>query len=161
MGLGLGPLVAQGPQRRQSVRLPGTDIMLEAGWKLVWTADQRCAYAIPAAWLMSGDGRRAEPPEGTVSVSVVAIDAPDWAAHRSAIKRAMPAVTVREDSAHRLWVERWEGAWLWQHVSVSEGSGVCSADIQTHPGNRFPDIVRKIAMSVFVAQDADRERLTR
>ena len=160
--LGHSPaVIAQGPQRGQSVRVPGTDITLEAGWRLLWTADQRCLYAIPAAWMVSGGGRRAEPPDGTVTVSVVAIEAPDWPSHRRAIKRAMPAGTVREETSHRLWVERSEGSWQWQHVSVSEGTGGCSADIETHPGDWFPDVVRKIASSVRVAHDADRQWLTR
>ncbi len=111
--------------------------------------------------MVSGDGRRAEPSDGTVTVSVVAIDAPDWSSHRRAIKRAMPAGTVREETSHRLWVERSEGSWRWQHVSVSEGAGVCSADIETHPGDWLPDVVRKIASSVRVAHEADRQWLTR
>jgi hypothetical protein len=147
---------AQGPQRQRAVRVPGTDIMLDGGWQLLWTADRRCSYAVPASWRVSADGRSTAQPDGAVRVTVSAIDAASSSAHRAAVKAAMRAATVREDTPRRLWVEGMDGPWAWQHVSVDDGARVCSADIESRTRDRAQDVVQKIALSVRVAHDDDR-----
>ena len=148
---------AQGPQRQHAVRIPGTDIMLDGGWQLLWTADGRCSYAVPASWPTSAGGRRTTRPDGAISVSVSAIDAVSASAHRAAVKAAMRSATVREDTRARLWIEGTDGPWAWQHVSVSDGARMCNADIESRPRDRALDVVQKIASSVRVAYDGDRQ----
>lgn len=144
----------QGPTRNQTVRLPGTDIVLRAGWQLVWTGDGRCAFSVPASWFVSADRRWAAPPHGGVFVSVSAFDT-SWSAHLAAIKRAMQTSTVREDSSTRFWVERTDGRRIQQHVSVGNGTGVCSADIEAQSAADATDVLRNIASSIRVAHDGD------
>jgi hypothetical protein len=147
--------LAQGPQRQRAVRVPGTDIMLDGGWQLLWTADRRCSYAVPASWRVSADGRSTARPDGAVKVTVSAVDAASSSAHRAAVKAAMPAATVREDTPRRLWLEGMDGSWAWQHVSVDAGARLCSADIESRSRDREPELVQKIALSVRVAHDDD------
>jgi hypothetical protein len=149
--------IAQGPQRQQAVRIPGTDIVLDGGWQLLWTADGRCSYAVPAAWRKSDDGRRTTQPDGAITVTVSAIDGASSSAHRAAVKAAMRFATVREDTRVRLWLEGMDGPWAWQHVSVSDGERTCTADIESRPRDRARDVVQKIALSVRVALDGDRQ----
>lgn len=148
---------AQGPQRQRAVRIPGTDIMLDGGWQLLWTADGRCNYAVPASWRVSADGRSATQLDGAVMVTVSAIGAASSSAHRAAVKAAMRAATVREDTPRRLWIEGIDGPWAWQHVSVNDGARVCAADIESRTRDRVLDVVQKIALSVRVAHDDDRQ----
>lgn len=153
--------LAQGPQRQRAVRVPGTDIMLDGGWQLLWTADGRCNYAVPASWRVSADRRSTAQPDGAVMVTVSAIDAASASAHRAAVKAAMRTATVREDTPRRLWVEEMDGPWAWQHVSVDDGARGCSADIESRTRDRGLELVQKIALSVRVAHDDDRRWMKR
>ncbi len=160
--IGASAVRAQGPQRQHAVRIPGSgDIMLEAGWRLLWTIDRHCSYAIPAAWLVSGDGRRAEQPDGTVSIRVTPMTVASWLTHRTALKAAMAPATVHEETTRRIWIERIDGRWAWQHISVSDGTRTCAADIETKMRDRVPDTISRIAASVRVARDGETERVRR
>jgi len=148
-------VAAQGPQREHSVRIPDTDIVLDEGWSLVLTAGRRCAYAIPAAWPVSGDGARAVRPDGAVSVSVAEVDVTNWSSYRRAVQTAMQPVIVHEDTSQRFWVERVGAQRAWHHISVTDGARVCSADIQSASSEREPNVMQRIASSVRVAHDGD------
>jgi hypothetical protein len=140
---------------RHAVRVPGTDIMLEAGWELLQTIDGQCMYTVPATWVVSDDRRSARQPDGTTSLSVAALET-NWSWHRSAVRSTMLPATVLEDTDHRLWIERRDGQSWWQHVSVGEGGRVCAADIEARPPNRGPEVVQQIASSVRVSHGTAR-----
>lgn len=141
---------------QHAVRVPGTDIMLEAGWELLQTIDGQCMYTVPATWVVSDDRRSARQPDGTTSLSVAAIEVTSWSWHRSAVRSSMLPATVIEDTDHRLWIERRDGTSWWQHVSVGEGARVCVADIEARPRNHGPKVVQQIASSVRVSPNTGR-----
>jgi len=148
---------AQGPQRPRTLRLPWTGTVLETGWKLIVAADGRCFYTVPESWPVSGDGRQTVSPDGAMWVYLSATYVRSWSEYRETVKTAMQPAIVHVDVFSRLWVERIEGSRSWQHVLAGDRSNVCTADIETRSRERAADVVQKIASSVGVAHDGDRE----
>jgi hypothetical protein len=145
----VGPTGARAAQE-QYVRVPGTDVELEAGWQFLTTPDH-CAYAVPGSWNISGDARWARPVDRVGSVAVFRVTVASWSAHRAALRSAWRFAAVRKDTPTRLWMEQIEGPRVWDHISVTDGSQVCTADIEADANSTIADLVRKIAESLRVA----------
>jgi hypothetical protein len=150
--------VAQAPLRQAPVRIPGTDVVLEDGWTLVYTvgADYRCIYAVPASWVVSPQGWRAVDPRGAARVEVSALDYATWAALRSTVRTTVPSAALHEDTPRRLRIEVRDGARTWQRVAEGDGAHVCSADINdANVTEREEQVIRKIASTLHLSHASD------
>jgi hypothetical protein len=156
-----GPAVSAGqaPNRDRSVLLPDGKTVLEAGWQLVLAANASCVYVVPEKWPVSRDGRQAVAPDLAISVQLNTTH-DSWPAHRARIRSSMQPAVVHQDGSGRLWMEHSDGSRTWHHVSVTNGTDVCAVDLEVQ-GAAPADLVRRIASSVRVATDADREWLKR
>jgi hypothetical protein len=153
--VGLGS--AQNPLRPQTVTLPGTDIALEKGWRLLWTADDACLYTVPATWAPAANHAWAVRPDGRITVSVADTPSASWALYKRRVKDAVRPTAVLDDSDRRLWVERADPQRILHHLSISDGRTVCSADLEVQRSvEPTSDIVNKIIAGVRVAHHADR-----
>jgi hypothetical protein len=149
--------VAQGPLRLPPVRIPGTDVVLDDGWMLVYTDGtvRRCMYAVPPAWMVSGHGWSAMEPHGNAMVEVSLIEYPQWSALRAAVQAAQPSATWREDTPNRFRIEGVDGSRTWQYVAEGDGAHACTANIEVKRADRVQEVVQKIASSVHVAHGSD------
>jgi hypothetical protein len=121
---------AQRPERPQEVRVPGSGIVLHAGWQLL-TRD-RCRFTVPREWRPDAGHAFAFAPDGS-SLSVTTIGIANWAQQRARMLSVFGPVTlVHEDSARRLWFE-FGGPQRHQHyVSVIAGeSAACVGIVET------------------------------
>jgi hypothetical protein len=133
--------------------------VLEAGWQMVLAADAHCVYVVPEKWPISRDGRRAVAPDLAISIQLEATH-DSWSAHRAQVRKSMQPAVVHQDSHGRLWMEQSDGQHTRHHVSVTNGSDVCAADLEVR-GAPAAEVVQRIALSVRVATHADREWLKR
>jgi len=144
------PVAAQAQRPARAVRIPGTDVVLEDGWLFRSTKD-RCSYTVPGSWRVSADGRWASPPDGAASVGVFAITIASWSTHRATLKAAVRGATVRADTPRRFWIEWIDGPQTRQHISINDGTRVCTADIEATSKTVLPGVVQKIASSLSIA----------
>lgn len=141
-------LDAQRPERQQEVRIPGIDISLKAGWRLL--IHSGCRFAVPESWGMNGDASLALAPDGS-SLSVRIFGITSWSAHKAQIRAALGPVTiVHEDSEHRLWVEIGAKPRVQHYIDVANGLSVCSGLLEIRPTAtpNAKDITKRIADSI-------------
>jgi hypothetical protein len=144
---------AQGPERKQGIAVPGMDVSLTAGWKIVF--HQGCRFMVPAPWYLDADGGVAAASDGS-NISVRMFGVGNWSAHKSQIKAAFGQVTVvHEDSDRRLWLEIGDQRQVQHYVDAITGQIVCSAvlEIRRATASDTPDVMKKIVESVGPAGD--------
>jgi hypothetical protein len=144
---------AQRPERKQGIAIPGMDVTLSAGWKIVF--HQGCRFMVPAIWYLDADGGVAAAPDGS-NISIRMFNVGNWSAHKSQIKAAFGQVNlVHEDSERRLWLEIGDQRQVQHYVDVSIGTTVCSAllEIRRATASDTPEVTRKIVESVGPASD--------
>jgi hypothetical protein len=148
MGTGTAIVRAQRPERKRDVTVPGTDVVLSAGWKMVF--HQECRFMIPASWSVDPDGGIAVAPDGS-NISIRMFNVENWSAHKGRIKAAFGQVNrLHEDSERRLWLEIGDQRRAQHYVDVLSGPAVCSAviDIRRASASDGEDTIRKIVESV-------------
>ena len=139
---------AQGPERKQEVKIPGMDLWLKGGWQVLF--HQGCRFAVPVSWHADAEGSVATGPDGS-SVSVRIFRITKWSAHKGQIKAAFGRVNLmHEDSERRLWFEIGAKPRVQHYVDVLNGLSVCSAllDIRMATTPDAEDTTRRIAESV-------------
>jgi hypothetical protein len=152
----LAAATVQAPLRQRSVVLPGTDIVLEAGWRLLFTADAACAYLVPATWPIAPNHTWATMPDGRISATFDNQPSAGWAMHKMRLRETLKPATVLDDSDRRFWVELADSRRILHHISLTDGRTICSADVQVR---RTPEpaseIVDKIISGVRVTRAGD------
>jgi hypothetical protein len=143
------PIVrAQRPERKQGVTVPGMDVSLTAGWKIVF--HQGCRFMVPAVWYLDADGGVAAAADGS-NISIRMFNVGSWTAHKGQIKAAFGQVNLmHEDSDRRLWLEIGDQRQVQHYVDVPNGTTVCSAllEIRRATASDTPEVARKIVESV-------------
>jgi hypothetical protein len=156
VGVALAAATAQAPLWQRSVVLPGTDIVLEAGWRLLFTADAACAYMVPATWPIAANHRWVTRPDGHISATFDNQRSAGWTMYKMRIKETLRPTTVLDDSDRRFWVELADTQRIVHHISLTDGRTICSADVQMR---RSPEpaseIVNKIISGMRVTRADD------
>jgi len=146
----------QVPLRPNSIVLPGTDIVLEAGWRLVLTEDEACAFMVPATWPVALNHRWAATPDGHISATFDNPPPASWAMHKMRIRDAIRPTAVLDDSDRRLWVEFADERRILHHISLTDGRVICSADVQVQRSiEPTSDIVTKMISGMRVTRIGD------
>jgi hypothetical protein len=143
-----GATEAQGPVRQQEVRVPGTDVLLKAGWQLLF--DRACRFAVPGSWHLVGDTSFVRAPDGS-SLAVRVLRDVNWSAHKAQIRAAYVHLkVVHEDSAHRFWFEVGEEPLVQHYIAVSDGTTICTGllDIRSGAIPDREDTIKRIADSI-------------
>ena len=136
MAVGCPSLDAQKPERKQEVTIPGTDVSLKAGWRLLFY--KGCRFAVPVSWRPDADGCLAVAPDGS-NVSIRTFTIVTWSAHKAQIRAFFGhVIDVHEDSEHRLWFEIGGHARVQHYVDVPNGLGVCSGLLEVRAAT-MPD----------------------
>jgi len=144
---------AQRPERKQGITVPGMDVSLTAGWKIVF--HQGCRFMVPAPWYLDADGAVAAASDGS-NISIRMFNVASWSAHKSQIKAAFGQVNLlHEDSERRLWLEIGDQRQVQHYVDVPNGTTVCSAllEIRRATASDTPEVTRKIVESVGPTSD--------
>ena len=142
---------AQRPERQHEVRLPGTDVVLKAGWQLL--VYDGCMFAVPETWRPNATATFVSAPDGS-SISVARLPIQSWFAHKAKVKAAVTQVkVVHEDSATRLWLESRNNKSTQHYIDVPNGPSVCTGflDIQTATTLDAADTASSIAKSIGAA----------
>jgi hypothetical protein len=137
-------IVLQGPIRSTEVTVPGADIKLRVGWRLL--VQGGCRYSVPSTWRSTGGPVSA--PDGS-TVSVQAIHSENWPTYRTELRRSTGIAEVHEDSDSRLWIEfRYEG--LHEHyIAVPAPGAICAAVLELRDvSSRDQELMRGIAESI-------------
>jgi len=114
---------AQRPEQKQEIRVPGTRIMLKAGWQLLF--HDGCRFAVPGSWRPDVDGGLVSAPDGS-NLSVRMFRITSWSAHKAHIRAAFGQVKVlHEDSDRRLWFEIGDKQRTKHYIEVANGLSVC------------------------------------
>ena len=139
---------AQGPERKQEVTIPGTNLSLKGGWRVLF--HQGCRFAVPVSWHADTEGTLATAPDGSnILVGVFRINS--WSAHKAQIKAAFGHVNVmHEDNDRRLWFEIGDKPRVQHYVDVLNGPTVCSAILETRmiATSDADDTIKRIIDSV-------------
>jgi len=124
MGMMGRAVYAQRPERPQEVRVPGIDIMLRAGWQLLF--HDGCRVAVPPSWRADPDAGFVSGPVGD-SLSVQRFTITSWFAHKALVKAAFGRVNVvHEDSDRRLWLEIGDKHRTQHYIDVPHGLSTCT-----------------------------------
>jgi hypothetical protein len=156
----LAGATAQAPTRHRSVVLPGTDIVLEAGWQLVLTADEACAYTVPATWPVAPDHVWATKPDGRISAALAEQPSAAWTTYKQRLTAALQPTAVLDDSDRRLWVERADVRRILHHIALTDGRTICSVDIEVvRSPEPSSEIVSRIVSGLRVTRGRDLFRM--
>lgn len=142
---------AQRPERQHEVRLPGTDVVLQAGWQLL--IYDGCMFAVPETWRPNAKATFVSAPDGS-SISVARLPIQSWSAHKAHVRDAVTQVkVVHEDSAVRLWLESRDDKGTQHYVDVANGPSVCTGflDIRNATTLDPADTASRIAKSIGAA----------
>jgi hypothetical protein len=141
---------AQKPGGKPEVRLPGTDLALKSGWRLLF--HDGCRFAVPESWLPTADGSSVVAPGGS-NLSVRQFRLSSWAIHKSHIRAAYGHVTVlHEDSDRRLWFEIGIQPRVQHYVDVVNGLSSCVGLLEIRgPTTITADDVNRIVDSIGAA----------
>jgi hypothetical protein len=140
-------LSAQRPERQQQVKVPGTDIFVDAGWRVLF--HDVCHFAAPVSWTVNDDASLVTGPYGSgLSIRVFRISS--WSAHKAQVRAAFGRVyAVHEDNDRRLWLEIRDGSRVQHYVDVVSGPTVCSGLLEVHDqSTATEETVRKIIAAV-------------
>jgi hypothetical protein len=143
----------QGPQRQQDVRIPGMDVSLKAGWRLLFHAN--CRYAVPSSWRADPDAGFAVAPDGS-NISIRMFTVTNWSIHKAQIKAAFGHVkAVHDDSDRRLWLEIGDTPRIQHYLDVANGLTVCSGllEIRTATTPDVENTTKRIAESIGAAPE--------
>jgi hypothetical protein len=152
----------QAPLRRQAVTVPGTSITLEKGWRLLWTADDACAYTVPATWAPAPNHAWVVNPDGRITVTVADTPSAGWPQQKTRLKDSVHPTSVLDDSDRRLWIERADPQRILHYLAISDGHTVCTAELQVQrSADPTSEIVNKILSGVRVSNGADLEWMKR
>jgi hypothetical protein len=138
----------QGPVRQQEVRVPGTDVMLKAGWRLLF--DKQCRFAVPVSWHQVGDSNLLTAPDGS-SLTVGVLQGVSWSTHKAQIRAAYVHLkVVHEDSDHRFWFEIGDAPRVQHYIAIITGSTICTGllDVRSNTMPDRDDTIRRIADSI-------------
>jgi len=139
-------LNAQGPERQHEVKIPGLDLSLKAGWKLL--VYRECRFAVPASWRANQDADLVTAPDGS-NFSIRTFKLPSWSAHKSQILTAFGHVRVlHENSDHRLWFEIGDPPRIQHFIEILMGASVCSGLLEVRGTALTFDDVTRIADSI-------------
>jgi hypothetical protein len=138
---------AQKPERRQEVRVPGIDIALKAGWRLLLQSG--CRFAVPGSWQTTADGSGAFSRDGN-NLSVRMLTIRSWPAHKAQIKAAFGHVSaLHEDSDRRLWFEFGDTQRIEHYIDVVHGPTVCAGLLEIRAASTLTvDDANRIADSI-------------
>jgi hypothetical protein len=141
------PLEAQKPERRQDVRVPGIDLALKAGWRLV--LHDGCRFAVPGSWRSTADGSAVVAADGT-NLSVRLFKISSWSTHKAHIRAAYGHLTtLHEDSDRRLWFEIGVKPQVQHMVDVVNGLSTCMGLLEIRTATSLsPDDVTRIVESI-------------
>jgi hypothetical protein len=154
--LGALAVEAQGPLRQQEIRVPGLDVVLKAGWQLLF--DQSCRFAVPVSWHLIWDSGFVRAPDGS-SLTIMVLRGIGWSAHKAQIRAAYVHLNVvHEDSDRRLWFEVGEEPRVQHYIAVSGGSTICAGllDIRSNTLPDREDTIKRIADSIGLAPEKRR-----
>lgn len=156
IGGALAAATAQAPLRQRTLVLPGTDIVLEEGWQLLFTADEACAFTVPATWPVAPNHVWATKPDGRISATFDEQPSTSWAMYKVRIREALKPTTVLDDSDRRLWIERGDATRIRHHISITDGRRICSADVQVlRSPEPTSELVHKIISGMRVTRAGD------
>ena len=149
--------LAQAPRREPPVKIPGTDLVLEEGWRLVYTSGTgyRCMYAVPSSWAVSPHGWKAVEPGGIGLIEMSTFETAQWTSARRAVQAAMRSAIVQESTTRRFRAEDADESRIWQHIAENDGAHVCAADVETRRTDRIHQIVDRIAVTVHVSHESN------
>jgi hypothetical protein len=143
---------AQRPEQ-QEVGIPGSGIMLKAGWQLLF--HDGCRFAVPGSWRPNADGGFVSAPDGS-NLSVRMFRITSWPAHKAQIRAAFGQVNVlHEDSDRRLWFEIGDKQRTQHYIDVANGLHTCTVllEIRAVPTKESEDTTNRIADSIGPAPD--------
>jgi hypothetical protein len=145
---------AQRPGRPQpDGRVPGTGVVLKAGWQLL--LHDGCRYAVPGSWRPDADGGLASAPDGS-NISVRMLRITSWSAHKAQIRAAFGQVkALHEDIDRRLWFEIGDRDRTQHYIDVANGSNACAGllEIRASTTPDAEDTTNRIADSIGPAPD--------
>jgi hypothetical protein len=133
---------------KDDVRVPGTTVVLKAGWKfLSYTG---CGCVVPVLWRPSFEEPLAIGPDGS-SLSIRKETIASWSDYKERVRRSYgdPRI-VHEDSERRLWFETGDEARLEHYIAAASGAIVCVGvlDVQRRSLSTAPETVAAIARSI-------------
>jgi hypothetical protein len=124
-------LDAQKPERKREVKLPGLDLSLKAGWKLLF--HDGCRFAVPVSWRTDDNRRLAFGPDGS-NFSLRKVYIPSWSAHKAKILAAFGnrdrVRVLHENDDRRLWFEIADPPRVQHFVDVNAGQSVCNGILE-------------------------------
>jgi hypothetical protein len=130
----------------RTAKIPGLDLPLKAGWKLL--VSHECRFAVPASWRASEDASLATAPDGN-QISVRMFQILSWGDHTSQILTAFGSVRVlHENSDRRLWFEIGDPPRVQHFIDVSNGLSVCNGLLDIRRATLTADDVSRIADSI-------------
>jgi len=143
---------AQRPERQQAVRVPGLDIMLRAGWQLLF--HDGCRVAVPGSWHADLDAIFVSSPDGD-NISIQRFAITSWSAHKAQVRAAFGRVNVvHEDSNRRLWLEIGDRKRTQHYIDVPNGHNTCTGLLEIRAGTMpSADDTTTIADSIGPAPD--------
>jgi hypothetical protein len=146
LALSVWLIAAQSPTRSTDVAIPGLDVHLKAGWRLL--IEHNCRFAVPVPWRLSADGTAATAPDGSM-LSVTPVHLPNWTAHKAAVQRTLRGViAIHENSDRRLWIEFVAAAMHEHYIAVTDGSETCVGVLSIRNAASEPETSHVIADSI-------------
>jgi hypothetical protein len=130
------------------VRVPGTTVVLRAGWKFL--AYSGCGCVVPVSWRLSFEEPLALGPDGS-SLSIRQETIASWSGYKERIRQSYGHLNVvHEDTERRLWFEIGDEAHIEHYVAVTSGPTVCVGVLDVHPHSMSgaPETVDAIARSI-------------
>jgi hypothetical protein len=140
------PMTAQRRDPPSAVTVPGTDLVVHAGW-LVGLYDG-CRFSVPLAWKRSDDTGFDGPHGSTFRIDRLRFA--DWAAHVAQVRNALAyGFALRDTTDDRVWIESRREDVTVDYTEARLEDGACTGMLRYSAAAALdPDLPKRIVESV-------------